>query len=102
MNQWRLFRKAAPTLFKNIQVKLGESIDFICHRNGTEDYDHFVWIPVVEYTQIQSRPGEGEIMSLWRAKADFEKQFAPIPRAPTKGEQYVQVLLQANELHFVD
>lgn len=89
-------------MFKNIPVELGESIDFICHKNGTEEHDLFIWIPVVKYTSIKPPAGEGEAIQLWRAKADFEKQFAPIPRPPTKWEQYVQVLLQANELHFVD
>ena len=102
MGRWLVHRKAAPTVFDDIPVALGESIDFICHKNGTEDHDRFIWIPVVEYTRLQPRPGQGEVMQLWRAKADFKKQFAPIPRPPTKWEQYVQTLLQANELHFVD
>jgi len=42
------------------------------------------------------------VMLKWRAKADFKKSFAPIPPPPTNWEQFVQVLLQANELHFVD
>ena len=102
LGQWHVKGGVAPTVFDNISVRLGDTIDFVCDNAGTEDHDTFVWIPVVEYSQVRVLPGRGEVMRTWRAKRDFFKKFAPIPSPPTNWEQYVQALLQANELHFVD
>ena len=102
LGQWLVRQSAAQTVFRGLEVELGESIDFLCDSAGSDENDSFTWIPVVEYTAITARSGQGEVRRVWRAKADFKKSFAPIPPSQTKWEQYVQVLLQANELHFID
>ena len=100
--QWHVKNGVAPTVFDAIPVRLGDTIDFVCDNAGTEDHDTFIWIPVVEYSEVRALPGRGEVLRRWRAKADFFKRFAPLPPPPTHWEQYVQALLQANELHYVD
>ena len=102
LGRWHVNQSRAQTRFNDVLVRLGDSIDFVCDRVGDHEHDSFKWIPVVEYTSMDVRPGQGEVMVKWRAKADFKKSFAPIPAPPTNWEQFVQVLLQANELHFVD
>lgn len=102
LGRWHVRQSSAQTDFKDIAVEFGESIDFVCDLGTSHEGDTFKWIPVVAYTSIRPRAGQGEVLQTWRAKADFKKSFAPIPRSPTNWEQYVQVLLQANELHFID
>lgn len=102
LGQWHVKKGVAPTVFDAVPVRLGDSIDFVCDNAGNEDHDTFIWIPVVEYSEVRALPGRGEVLRQWRAKADFFKRFAPLPPPPTHWEQYVQALLQANELHYVD
>ncbi len=75
---------------ENIQVKKGDTIDFIVDLGGTLDSDSFLWHPIIR--------GNGE----WDAKAQFSGP--PGARAPelTPWEQYAQVLLETNEFVFVD
>jgi hypothetical protein len=75
---------------ENIQVKKGDTIDFIVDLGGTLDSDSFLWHPVIR--------GNGE----WDAKAQFAGPPGPRPPELTPWEQYAQVLLETNEFVFVD
>ena len=74
----------------SLEVKAGDTIDFIVDIGGTLNSDQFVWAPVI-----------GMRETVWDAKADFG---GPRPKdsllAPW--EQLAQVLLLSNELAFLD
>ena len=68
-------------------------IDFIVHIGGGLNSDQFLWVPGI---------ATHEAAASWDAKKEF---VGPPPaNAPplTPWEQYVQVLLLANEFSFVD
>ncbi len=81
---------AEPKL-ERVEVKAGDTIDFIVGCKGDENSDTFIWVPVIR----------GEIGS-WDAKAQFAKPPPPRPPQLKPWEQYAQVLLEANEFVFVD
>jgi len=76
---------------RRLEVKAGETIDFIvgCRENDTAD--GFIWAPLI-------RGDLGE----FDAKAQFAAASSPLPPPLKPWEQYAQVLLETNEFAFVD
>jgi hypothetical protein len=81
----------AETRLDQVEVKRGDTIDFVVECGDSDASDDFAWAPVI-------RSAEGE----WDAKLAFAGP--PPPRsAPLKAwEKYAQVLLATNEFVFVD
>jgi hypothetical protein len=74
-----------------VEVKAGDTIDFIVDCHGTDTSDSFRWHPVI-----------GSENGTWDAKAQFAGP-PPAGPAPLKPwEQFAQVLLETNEFAFVD
>jgi hypothetical protein len=79
-----------------IEVKRGDTIDFVVDLRGGLDSDSFTWAPRLRYVE-----GAGSETQRWNAKTDFSgprEQRKPL----TPWERYAQVLLLSNELMFVD
>ncbi len=75
----------------DIEVKTGDTLDFIADIGGTLSHDEFLWAPVITAGEVK-----------WDANADFS---GPPPKQPlllTPWEQLAQVLLLSNEFAFVD
>ncbi len=75
----------------NVEVKQGDTIDFIVDIRDGLNSDQFLWSPVISCADVK-----------WDAKKDFG---GPLPQTaqPLKPwEQYAQVLLFSNEFLFVD
>jgi mono/diheme cytochrome c family protein len=81
----------SETRIDQLEVKQGDTIDFIVEPGATDNSDDFTWAPL-----IQSEHGE------WDAKLAFSGP-PPARGAPLKAwEKYAQVLLATNEFVFVD
>ena len=74
----------------HIEMREGDSIDFIVDIGGNLNSDQFLWEPVIE-------AGENP----WQAKSEFSGPV-PTPDYLTPWEQYAQVLLLSNEFAFLD
>jgi hypothetical protein len=76
---------------EGVEVKKGDTLDFLVDCRANNDSDSFEWHPLVS--------GQS-------AEWDSQIQFAgpPIPRPPSlkAWEQYAQVLLETNEFVFID
>jgi hypothetical protein len=84
-------KQNAPMTVAHLEVKAGETIDFLIDPGATDTSDTFRWNPTI-----------GSDYGTWDAKS----QFAGPPPAKTPTltpwEQYAQVLLETNEFAFVD
>ena len=94
LGEWTVKSGESETVVERIEVKRGDTLDFVVDCIGTDSYDSFSWAPVVRL--LGGSPGE------W----DAAKQFGGPPGKPpvplTPWEKYAQVLLMSNELAFVD
>ena len=82
---------STETRIDHVEVKRGDTLDFIVECGNGDNSDSFTWAPL-----IQSTAGE------WDAKIAFAGPPPPRP-APLKAwEKYAQVLLATNEFVFVD
>ncbi|MGZ8899768.1 MAG: PSD1 and planctomycete cytochrome C domain-containing protein, partial [Limisphaerales bacterium] len=79
-----------------VEVKKGETLDFIADSNGDLNSDSFNWAPRIKTLADSS----GSAMT-WNAKQDFSGPVeVPVPL--NAWEKYAQVLLMSNEFAFVD
>lgn len=83
--------KTVETKLDRVEVKRGETIDFLVDCRANDNSDAFGWAPIIR----------GEIGE-WNAQADFAGPPPPRPAPLTAWEKYAQVLLATNEFAFVD
>ncbi len=84
-------KQSIPMKVARVEVKAGETIDFIVDPRGTDNSDGFRWNPVI-----------GSDGGSWDAKAQFAGPPPPRPAPLKPWEQYAHVLLETNEFAFVD
>ncbi|MBI3881690.1 MAG: PSD1 domain-containing protein [Verrucomicrobia bacterium] len=99
LGEWTVFNNKVKTDVPKLEVKLGETVDFVVDCVGNSNSDSFTWAPKI------SLVGDYDT-SLSKREWDAEKEFnakerkAAVPL--TAWEKLAQVLLLSNELMFVD
>ena len=101
MGEWLSYHGRTNTPLERLDVKAGDTIDFVTDCRGSVEYDSFNWSPGIKYISAAKEAG-GEGQTQWNAKTDFSGP--PKEKPPSLGpwEKYAQVLLQTNEFVFVD
>jgi hypothetical protein len=108
LGRWTVLNQRVDTRVAKVDLKKGDTIDFIVDCNGNAFGDTFTWAPTIRVVEA-GQMGNGMMMAgteeekAWRAAADFGstgKTSAPKPL--DTWEKYAQVLLLANEISFVD
>ena len=86
-----------PLDVETIEVRAGDSLDFVVDFNANLNSEQHFWSPEVRLTA----PADGTTADplAWNAEADF---FGPVSDQLSPWEQLAQVLLVSNELMFVD
>ena len=94
---------AAEMAVASVEVKPGDTLDFVVDIRAGLNSDQFKWAPVITVVDAAAgAPAPPRAPLAWNAKAEFS---GPTPVAPpllTPWEQFVQVLLLSNEFAFVD
>jgi len=94
---WRLKQLEAEMKIAGIEVKAGDTLDFVVDFNGEITDDEFAWAPVLEMTS-SSAANAGQKIE-WNAAAQFGGPPAP---SLSPLEKYAQTLLLTNEFLFLD
>jgi hypothetical protein len=90
---WRLHNQKAQATLEPVEVKKGETIDFVVSINRSLNNNDFTWAPVIKSAQAKAE---------WNAKKDFAGPPMPLAAPLTAWERYAQVLLMSDEFVFVD
>jgi hypothetical protein len=99
LGQWAVHNSAAEAKVERLDLKQGDTIDFVIDLNGDLSYDMFLWAPVV--TALDAAPGGGAPMA-WNATADFPAG-PPMATGPVDPwAMLAHALLLSNEFVFVD
>lgn len=96
LGEWAVHNGKATTNVERLEVKRGDTIDFVADLRASIDSDSFIWTPRIRY--LNADGGNG---AQFNSKADFagpRKERKPL----TPWERYAQALLLSNELMFVD
>ncbi len=91
LGDWVCHATRVPTPVSHLEVRRGETLDFVVDCRHDDAFDGFAWAPVVRE--------EGSAGEVWDAKAGFH---GPPATGLTPWEEYAQVLLLTNEFVFVD
>ena len=94
LGEWKLHNDKAELKLEKVELKKGDTLDFVVDLAGGLNSDDFKWSPVIKATE--SEPSE------WSAKRDFAGPPPPPPQPLDPWEQYAQVLFLSNEFVFVD
>ena len=87
---WTVARMEVESKLSGVEVKAGETLDFVVQCRADNNSDSFAWSPTVQMAD-----------ETWSALS----QFGPVEKVPTPlsaWEKYAHVLLQSNEFMFVD
>ena len=94
---WNVFHMEASTDVDNVEVKKGDTIDFLVDCKGNDAFDSFGWAPVIKVASAPVAGTDGP--AVWSAATEFGPTHAKPISAWVK---YAQVLLESNEFVFVD
>ncbi|HKX61788.1 MAG TPA: PSD1 and planctomycete cytochrome C domain-containing protein [Verrucomicrobiae bacterium] len=99
---WTAQNGKVATPLEGVEVRKGDTLDFVADCRHSVEFDSFHWSPVVKMT-VEQRVKNPDTITEWNAKADFSGPPKPSPRRPLNAwEKLAQVMLLANETIFVD
>src|SRR5207245_7820072 len=101
VGEWLAFNQKTNTDVARVEVKRGDTIDFVTDCRGSVEYDSFTWSPIIKLISEGAAAPLDE-RAEWNAKTDFGAPPKEKPNGLDPWEKYAQVLLLANELVFVD
>jgi hypothetical protein len=98
LGEWVAYNSQSPTRLGHVHVYRGETIDFIVDCRQNPQSDNFKWSPNIKMEPIPNLPAEA--VTEWKAQRDFSGDARA--RRLNAWEKFAQVLLETNELTFVN
>jgi hypothetical protein len=98
---WTAHNTEAETKMSRIEVRKGDTLDFVVECRKDEGWDSFSWAPVIRTVEAPAATGAA-VPQEWRAAEQFGGSPGKAKPGPTAWERYAHVLLQTNEFIFVD
>jgi hypothetical protein len=89
----------AETRIARLEVKQGETIDFVVDGRAEDSFDGFTWAPMVSMKTVSAATG-AEMTVEWSASGEFTGPSKA--RALGAWQKLAQALLVSNEYMFVD
>jgi hypothetical protein len=99
VGSWTAKNSSAQTAVDRVEVKRGDTIDFVLECRTSPSFDGFTWAPSVE---VVTENGPGGFQTAWSAAADFSGPAKEQPKPLTPWEAYAQALLLTNEFIYID
>ena len=100
LGRWKVFNTSQPTRFPKLAVKKGDTIDFITDSLADPTFDTFTWAPVIRLTDASGV--EWNAMTQFGGPVGTKTTRTAKVKSLTAWEKFAQVLLEANELVFVN
>ncbi|HUS34737.1 MAG TPA: PSD1 and planctomycete cytochrome C domain-containing protein [Verrucomicrobiae bacterium] len=94
---WPVAKTSVEAEIKDVEVKVGDSIDFVVDCGAAAGGDEFTWAPTVRLNCNDKDGNKSEIVS-----ASAKEFRGPAPQMLSRWEQLALVLMQSNEFVFID
>jgi hypothetical protein len=94
---WPMAKTSVDVDIKDVEVKAGDTVDFIVDCAAAAGGDEFTWAPTVRLNCKDKDGNKSEIVS-----ASAKGFRGPAPQMLSRWEQLALVLLQSNEFVFID
>jgi hypothetical protein len=98
LGSWVAFNGSAETKVAWLHVARGEAVDFITDGRENGANDAFKWAVTIKMARAPNAPKDGIVE--WDTQKDFSGEMEG--RRMTPWEKFAQVLLETNEMMFVD
>ena len=95
LGQWKLHHTQAEAAVAKVELRKGDTLDFVVDIGGTLSHDDFQWTPSIQTLAPLAA-------QIWNARADFGGPPTATQPWLRPLEAYAHVLLLANEFAFVD
>jgi hypothetical protein len=102
VGSWILHNQSAEATVESVDVKQGDTIDFIVSIHQSLNNNDFVWTPVIRLTGPKAIRDANGYAKEWSAQKEFAGTPSEDRKPLTAWEKYAQVLLLSNEFLFVD
>lgn len=99
LGEWTAHHSELETTIDSIEVRPGDTIDFVADCVSGPGWDSFEWAPEIAF--LETRRTEMDTKTTWSARDDFGDGLDKIVQLSPL-ERYAQVLLLSNEFAFVD
>jgi hypothetical protein len=99
--EWTAFHQTTGAKVGQVEVRRGDTIDFVTDCRGSVEYDSFNWAPSIKYVSDKGKPALDQPKE-WNAKAGFSGPPKEKPKSLGAWEKFAQVLMLSNELFFID
>ena len=105
LGEWVVHNNAHEAAAPKVEVKEGDTVDFVTDCRGDVGFDTFFWSPRIKYAAGASRARgrmTADTAQEWSAATDFGKPGREQALPMSAWEKYAQVILLSNEVAFVD
>ncbi len=102
LGKWILHNQTVETKRESVEVKKGDTIDFIVSIHESLNNNDFLWAPAIRMTGPTAIHDVNGYVKQWDAKKEFGGTPAQERKPLSAWEKYAQVLLLSNEFVFVD
>jgi len=102
LGHWVLHNQSGEAKVDSVEVKKGDTIDFVVSINESLNSNDFMWSPLIRMTGPDAVRDANGYARQWSATREFSGPPGEEPKPLTPWEQYAQVLLLSNEFLFVD
>ncbi|MBI3417511.1 MAG: PSD1 domain-containing protein [Verrucomicrobia bacterium] len=102
LGSWTLHNQKQETKFEAIEMKTGDTLDFVVDFNANLNNDDFTWTPTIKLKSGTAAASSSNYPTEWNAKKEFTGPPEPPPAPLNAWEKLAQVLLLSNEFMFVD
>jgi mono/diheme cytochrome c family protein len=100
MGSWISFSNTVETIVQKLEVRRGDTIDFVTDARTGPAHDTFKWTSIINVVEVKYGTPP-PLQTNWHSRREFEgppKDTRPL----TAWEKYAQALLLSNEFMFVD
>ena len=100
LGEWTAEHRAVQTTLNDVEVKAGDTLDFLTECRGDPKGDTFRWAPTITMPKVEM-PGMAGMAMRWDAKGNFMDP-SKLPAPLNSWEEFAHVLLLSNEFAVVD
>ncbi len=101
LGDYAVKKSESKTDLNAIEVKQGETIDFVASPGPTTSHDSFSWTMRIKMDRPANSTGQS-LQTKWESRKDFAGPPPALPEPLSPWAQFAQVLLLTNEFMYVD
>jgi hypothetical protein len=101
LGEWTAHHGRAATRLNDVEMKKGDTIDFVTDCRGETSHDSFNWAPEIRYGSTSEDVAALETL-VWDAEENFSGPLPDESSPADSWQELAQAILVSNEVFFID